>query len=181
MAIPRPRPDGRVQLTLRDGSVLVGKLADDESIALQSVVGKVDVPMNEIMSVHFGDDGKSQVVFRNGDTLTGKLQLTEVRLTTSWAEVRIPTKELVKLFSSTYIASLGNGYRQVIERTPEGAQVRFEAIVPPTASYPSDPYGAPVPSAGPYSVPQSGYSAPAAPAAPLRPSPPPVIYGTHPG
>lgn len=162
-------PDGLVQLQLKDGSILFGKLDVDQSLELSAVVGEVKVPLKEISKIQFGKDGKSQIAFRNGDTLSGKLQIDKLKIKTDWGEISIPGDRLVAILTKQHLAELADQVRQVIVRTPEGPRVQLQPdstpVQPATYAVPTD--------ARPYAPGRTGYTSPyVSPAYPAPAVPP---------
>jgi len=74
MATRKAKPDGRVHVQLKDGSVLVGKLDTDELLIIRTVVGELKVPTTKIANIQPRNGDKVNIEFRNGDFLTGDIE-----------------------------------------------------------------------------------------------------------
>ena len=86
----QPDADGQVRVTLdlTDGSRLIGKAAD-KMLKLHSELGDLDVPVSRLLTIEAQEDGSWTLDFRNGDTLTGRLDLKAVQLDASFGKVTV--------------------------------------------------------------------------------------------
>src|SRR5207249_3238131 len=87
-------PAPRLTLDLRDGSRLIGECAGLKELTLQTSFGPVRIAAAQLEAVRFTDDkGAAVVRFRNGDRLTGTVDLAAVgdlRLATALGELKVP-------------------------------------------------------------------------------------------
>jgi len=164
MATPKTKPDGRVHVQLKDGSLLVGKLNEGELLILRTVVGELSVPTTKIASIQPRSGNKVNIEFSNGDSLTGELKGDNFKLKTSWGEVSIKVAEIAAVISHDRFVTAGTSMVRVITSQPDGETVIWETI----HAHPS-PYRS-VPAAGGYAP--ATYSAPSAPATPYGVLPP---------
>jgi len=99
---PKIRPDGRITLALEDGSRLVGKPVDLETLTFKSNFGKVSVPTKSVAGIHFAKMGVKRnghkdvdlLLFLNNDSLSGHLELESITIEAAWGEVTVPTDQL---------------------------------------------------------------------------------------
>lgn len=171
MATPKPVPDGRFHVQLSDGSLLVGKFADVDQLKLKCVVGTIDVPMRKISSIQLEKDRTARIQFRNSDTLSGELQMTELTLETSFGEANIQLATIVAVISHEQFTGNGVVTQRSIKKTGDGEVIQWQ-------SYSATPtsYGSPASYNGGYSPrPASGRVAPA-----TLPGPPSAVYPTAP-
>jgi len=165
MAIPRPKPDGRFRLQLKDGSSVVGKLSVEIPLKLKTKFGDVSIPITKIASLTIDENTKStKVMCRNGDRLTGQLTTDTLQVKTAWAELAIELKYVQTMVGN----DLANGYRMirraVIEKTPDGAErVHYIEELEPVGRRPARTLPPGAAAGGYYSTPPTGR-------APMRPS-----------
>ena len=157
MATPKSKPDGRVHIQLKDGSLLVGKLEAGELLILRSVVGEVRVSTTKIVSIMPRDNGKTKIEFKNGDSLTGELKGDKLKLQTSWGETEIDIKGIAGVLSHDRFLNSGTSMIRYIRSTPDGEIVIWQTNQTTASPYPSSP----LPVAPSYGAPAS-YSAPLA-------------------
>ncbi len=153
MAVPRLKPTGRFNIHLKDGSTVIGKVSDKQPLKVKTIFGEATIPLNKIASVQFeGEAGKTKVLLRNNDRITGELTLESITVETEWAELEIGAKHIRMMASQ----ELGSGQavirHAVTETLPDGThRVRYiEEVVPagprstPTTVYPgASPYSTP--------------------------------------
>jgi len=163
MATPRPVPDGRFHVQLRDGSLLVGKIGGADPVNLKSVLGAVEVPVKKIHSIHFESPQLARVSFRNGDTLSGELQATALTLETSFGEVKVKPGSIVAVISHEQFVQNGMVAQRIFRKTKDGEVVQWKTYASNSgygsaaayngtsgSGYTSGPViGAPVPVAAP--------------------------------
>jgi hypothetical protein len=171
MATPKPVPDGRFHVQLSDGSLLVGKFADIDQLKLKCVVGTIDVPLRKVSSIRLEKDRTARVQFRNSDTLSGELQMTELTLETSFGEANIRLATIVAVISHEQFTSNGVVTQRSIKKTGDGEVIQWQ-----THSATPTPYGSPASYNGGYSPrPASGRAVPA-----TLPGPPSAVYPSAP-
>lgn len=108
MARPRIKPDGRITLELHDGSRLVGKPVDLESLTFNGSFGEIKIPLKSVKGIRFAagkedpdNHAKTDVLlFRNRDLLTGHLELKTIELETVWGEAVVSIKHIASIVNS---------------------------------------------------------------------------------
>lgn len=128
MAKPKPKPDARLHVQLKDGSLLVGKLAESNELKIKSVVGEVTIPTAKISSIHFQESGRARIGFGNGDFLSGQFQMDKLTLTTDWGDVAIDCYKIVALFSHDRFAKQGATLIRTYVRTPDGLKAQWQFV-----------------------------------------------------
>ena len=83
-----------ITLDLTDGSHINGIAT--LSIPVKTDFGDMAVPLNQIQSLEIGgeENKTASFIFKNGDRLTGKLEIESVPLTTIFGEVSIQIKHI---------------------------------------------------------------------------------------
>ncbi|MCA9184082.1 MAG: hypothetical protein R3E01_28675 [Pirellulaceae bacterium] len=99
---PMPAPaatrpaDSTAKLQLRTDLALEGTLVELETVKLNAIFGEVAVPTHAIVGIHFGETGKepTTVIMRNGDTLTGQLGVSEIKIVSEWGQSTVNTSSI---------------------------------------------------------------------------------------
>ena len=166
---PAEPPKDCVRVTLEDGSMILGKIAGETKVALKSRIGEVEIAMREIARVDqaFADDGQFTVTLSNGDRLTGKLTVKDVKLQTAWGELTLKVDGLNNLEAG----KLFKESAPVVRRSVDGRTTvtivrkhfRFQPTIAGPSSYPAAPTYSPYPSVP---TPNGWGTAPAADARP---------------
>lgn len=100
---PVPPPPAKpaapvLTLELTDGSRIVGAADELTVLPLRADFGKVEIRMSLIAQGQFAADrGAMQVRFRNGDVLTGQLELETFKLRTPYGDAVVPAKRVSRL------------------------------------------------------------------------------------
>lgn len=94
---PATLPDpNKAAVTLRDGSMLIGELAVPAELKIKTEYGELSVSRKLVSGICWGGlPDKAVVHLCNGDRLTGKLEMTAVRLKAVWGEVSIDPQHVV--------------------------------------------------------------------------------------
>lgn len=146
MATPRPLPDGRFHLQLKDGSLVVARFPKHEFFKMKSTVGPVEIPRLEITSIHFLPDGSCKIAFRNGDSLSGRLTDESLPVETSFGTAEIPLDKIAAAYSQEHVAGNGKLVQRVVVQGADGPRFHWTLIAPGTLSprtYPATPASAP--------------------------------------
>ena len=94
----QPDDDLRISIDLRDGSHLIARLPVDSEVALHTDFGKTKLPLKLVHEIQFHDDQETvKVIFHNGDTLSGVLEIHALNLNTSFGQVSIPPATMRRL------------------------------------------------------------------------------------
>lgn len=87
----------RLTLDLLDGSRIIGT-PDINIVPVQTSYAKMDVPLKEILSLKMGDDQETaSIALRNGDKLTGFLNIGPINLETIFGKVVIGVEHVREL------------------------------------------------------------------------------------
>ena len=91
--------DGSMSLKLKKGLDLKGTPLELESVKMTSIIGEIDIPLHTIAGIKFPEkSGNSHtVVLHNGDSLTGDVQLSTVKIVSPWGEASVNASELTYL------------------------------------------------------------------------------------
>jgi len=108
MAQPKPKPDGRITVNLTDGSCLIGRPKELSTIKFKAKFGEVAVPLKSISGVRrAGTDespiasvGRVTLAFKNGDMLSGELQLSEIELESKWGKTTVAMEYVASIITS---------------------------------------------------------------------------------
>ena len=101
-----PASDGRTTLELRDGSRLIGELAEIKAFNLKTAFGELAIPAKKIQGIRIGDypagngEHSGTILFDNGDVLSGKLVLTSIKLKAKWGLAEIPLQQISSVIMS---------------------------------------------------------------------------------
>ena len=76
---------------LSNGQSYEGTLASPLELELSTVWGKAKLPIDIVLAIHYDHaaEGNGTVILKNGDSLTGRLTLSEIKLDTSWGQAEI--------------------------------------------------------------------------------------------
>lgn len=88
--------DGSMNLKLKKGLDLKGTPLNLESVKMTSIIGEIDIPLHTIAGIKFPEKSGDQhtLVLHNGDSLTGDVQLSSVKIVSQWGEALVNTSEL---------------------------------------------------------------------------------------
>ncbi len=152
-----------VRVALKDGSQLAGELVEVEAVRMSTAFGQITVPVELIATIDRATSPQTRIVLRNGDRLTGDVDLQAIGLKTSWGEAEIRMEHVLSLLCA--------GAR----RFP-GPPLPYSPAASPAVYSPSYPATAPGPRGpvGRYATPAPAFApAPAAPTT-VAPSTPPT-------
>jgi len=80
-----------------DGSCIVGNPTVETLTVASGSVGRIEVPINEIVSITRGEGREpATVTLRNGDVLNGTLDAADLELETSYGTLSIPIEHVVR-------------------------------------------------------------------------------------
>ncbi len=83
---------------LIDGIRLIGEPVDLAALPLKTQFAKLDIPLPLIASAAFNKDRTLlQVRFKNGDLISGTLELERIRLRTAYGEANLPIAKLAMI------------------------------------------------------------------------------------
>lgn len=140
------------RLQMEDGSLILGEIADEAKLTLRAKVGEVEIKLFDVARIDRAvEPNEFQVTLTNGDRLTGRLNIAEVKLQAAWGEVPLAAKGLAaleagKLFEQTAPES---------RRSPDGRSVvtiarkffRFQPTIEGPSAYPTTAYPTTAPGA----------------------------------
>ncbi len=168
------------RLRMKDGSLIVGDIADDVKLTLRAKFGEVEIALREIALIERAvEDDEFQVTMTNGDRLTGRPKLEDAKMKTAWGEVPL---QLGKGLIGLEAGKLGETTTYSVRHSPDGRstvaiarkQSVFQPLLQnagpcaPAGSYPttapSVSVPVPTPHRWPMAVPGASYGVPTAPA-----------------
>ena len=156
-AAPADAPPAKecFRVSLNDGSQILGTFAPDMPLTVKSKFGNLEVNIQGIGRIDpaFAEEDKFTVTLANGDRLTGKLDLTGVKLKTILGELPLDTDSLYGLEAGKLFEQSGPITRRSLDGrsvvTISRKYVRFQPnIQDPNTPYPSYPAA---PTYSPYS------------------------------
>ena len=172
---PAKPPQACYRVTLEDGSMMLGEIDGKSEISLKSKVGDVKIALQQVARIDeaFAEEDRVTVTFSNGDRLTGKLSIEDVKLKTAWGELTVKPNGLYSLEAGKLFEQCG----PVTRRSLDGRSVvtitrkhfRFQPLVEGPSAYPT---GTTV--RGPNTTSSGTWSAPTAPVIIYPPTPSPV-------
>jgi hypothetical protein len=87
--------NARVVFTLKDGSRLIGQVADDALVFEAEMLGRMTLPWERVRSIQWPQNRTNVLVLtRNRDRLQGRLLTTNVLLKTSLGDLTVPVQQL---------------------------------------------------------------------------------------
>jgi len=93
----KPAPQLRLELNLIDGSRIIG-VPCIESVPVQTSYAKMDVPLQQLISIKISDDHETASVdLRNGDKIKGVISLAPVNLETMFGKVAVGIEHVREL------------------------------------------------------------------------------------
>lgn len=88
-----------VQITGNGNFALRGTMANVNELSMKTKFGQATIPLTEINGVklHADEKGSCVVAFKNGDIVTGQLDLEKISITTNWgdANIRVDNIEMI--------------------------------------------------------------------------------------
>ena len=108
MAQPKPKPDGRITVNLKDGSCLIGRPKELSTIKFKAKFGEISVPLKSVDGVRCAstdepsptNDGRVTLAFKNGDMLSGELELNELELESTWGKTTVAVEHISSIITS---------------------------------------------------------------------------------
>ena len=87
---------------------LQGQIIDNDSLKVTTAFGDVNIPMDKVEAVKIGvdKDNTAVIAFTNGDLVTGKIDMDELHLKTSWGKAHINVTSIDSISASQF----GNFY-----------------------------------------------------------------------
>ena len=111
--------DSIVYVAVSQNRELTGAIVEVEDLAVATSFGEVKVPFSKIdgikMNIGSGDD--AVIAFKNGDMLSGKVNLDKIQLKTDWGTAHIDTAQIETITTDKNArffidnASGGSGWR----------------------------------------------------------------------
>lgn len=90
--------EAKFALVLDDGTRLIGVPVGTGVLPLETEFGRAEIPLRLIAAVEaLPDRPQVAVRLRNGDRITGRLRLTELRLETAYGRLAVPVETLSAL------------------------------------------------------------------------------------
>ena len=88
--------DSVVFVTVAQNREISGAIVELNEIDVATSFGEVKVPMAKIdgIKMNVGADGGAVLAFKNGDMLTGKVQLDKVQLKTDWGVAHVNSDKI---------------------------------------------------------------------------------------
>jgi small nuclear ribonucleoprotein (snRNP)-like protein len=139
--------EGKVNVSLEDGSELVGEVSGLDVIAVETEFGLLNVPRKKVGRIDFNRDGKRvRVTLKNGDRVTGTM--SRGPLTIEWAlgKTELPREKVIA------ISQLYPSRPMRPAWSPVAPPITFAPDEPPTI-VPAAP--SPIPPTGPSTTPPS--------------------------
>jgi hypothetical protein len=143
--------EGKVVVSLKDGSQIRGALDGLGAVEISTDFGQLSIPVKLVERITLNEDVNLSTVEYKGDRLTGVIELPALRMSTSWGDVSIKADQLKRFpLHNTGVAP-------------------YDPYAPsPVYPVPTPPYAPPVvPSAS-----APGYATAAVPGAPTAPPAP---------
>lgn len=137
-------PKDRVRVTLEDGSMILGEIDGETKLSLKAKIGDVEIAMREIARIDqaFIEEDQFTVTLSNGDRLTGKLTVKDLKLKTAWGELGLKEEGLFGLeVGKLFEESAPQTRRSIDGRTTvtvARTHFRFQPTVPGPNSYPTE-------------------------------------------
>lgn len=95
---PSPVPNVQMTIELIEGSKILGSPIELTALPMKVDFGEIEVALTLIQQLTFTKDRASVVVkFRNGDQVTGALQLKQIKIKTAFGQATIPIERIAKL------------------------------------------------------------------------------------
>jgi len=144
--------EGKVAVSLEDGSELVGEVTGLDLIAVETEFGLLNVPRKKVDRIDFNRDGKRvRVTLENGDRVTGTM--SRGPLTIEWAlgKTELPWEKVIaisQLYPSRPMPPAWSPVAPPITFAPDEPPTILPAApspIPPTAPSTTPPAPAPAP------------------------------------
>jgi len=88
----------RLSLKLRDGSLIIGTMKDDELPVDSEAIGTIKLPLSRVTNIKFGDAGKPDTIaLNNGDKLKGEIRLAKISVEAVFGRVSVPKAVLAEI------------------------------------------------------------------------------------
>ncbi len=78
------------KIKLKKGLAVEGIPFELDNVKVNGLFGQLSIPLQSIAGIHFGDT-ETTVELNNGDSLTGDVPLSEIRVVTEWGECKVNT------------------------------------------------------------------------------------------
>ena len=93
--------DGKIFVKVTRNRELAGQAIDLDSIQFKAEFGDVTIPMAKIAGVklHVNAEDDAVVALKNGDLVTGKINLNTVSLRTSWGQAHVKLDQIETIMS----------------------------------------------------------------------------------
>lgn len=96
-------PAGTVlYVNLSQDRELSGSLTEMEDMKVSTSFGEVSIPFEKIdgIKLHADADDSSVIAFKNGDLITGKVVLDQIKLKTDWGAAHVNTSQIESVTTS---------------------------------------------------------------------------------
>ena len=109
------------------GANLAGQIVGISELTVTTGFGKITIPVEKIEAIkmHADGDDSAVIAFVNGDMVTGKVEVDELQLKTTWGKAHINSASIEAISSSQH----GRFYSD-----PNGGGWRFSRGTPPTTT-----------------------------------------------
>lgn len=81
----------KVYVKIAQSPDLTGQLLELNQVSVNTSFGTVNVPMDKVdgIKMNIGSEGMAVIAFKNGDMVTGKIEMKELLLRTNWGKAHI--------------------------------------------------------------------------------------------
>ncbi len=88
--------DSVVFISVSQNRELTGSVVELDELSVSTSFGEVKVPMNKIdgIKMNIGEGNGAVLAFKNGDMLSGKVNLEKVKLKTDWGTAHIDATQI---------------------------------------------------------------------------------------
>ena len=96
--------DRTFYVKIDNSTTLQGRILQDEGLKFSTSFGEVTIPIEKIEAIKMTPDGENSAVvaFVNGDMVSGKLDISELHLKTSWGKAHINATSIDMISSSQF-------------------------------------------------------------------------------
>ena len=88
--------DGTMKIRLKRGFEIGGTPIDLKDLKVSGLVGQINVPVHTIAGIRFPKKAgeMSTIILHNGDSLTGEVAMSQLKLVSQWGEAAVNTQEI---------------------------------------------------------------------------------------
>ena len=109
--------DRTFYVKIDNSTTIQGRIIETDGLKFTTAFGEVAIPIEKIEAIKMSDEGDNSAVvaFVNGDMVSGKLDISELHLKTTWGKAHISAAAIDTIssreFGSFYNDSSGGGWR----------------------------------------------------------------------